>query len=124
MVCQVALAAILLVATGLTARSLNRLTSVDVGFDASNVLTMDDRLPRNKYASPAAEVQFHRKVLERVRELLAGNTLQTYLFGVTAWDPLTYAVTGAALWGSSIAACCIPARPALLVDPITALRAE
>jgi putative ABC transport system permease protein len=65
-VCQVAVAAVLLVAAGLTMRSFERLTSVDTGFDASNLLTMEYRLPRNKYASPLAQSQFHHQVVERV----------------------------------------------------------
>ena len=63
---QVALAAILLVAAGLTTRSFARLTAVDAGFDASNLLTMEYRLPRNKYESADGRAAFHRQVLERV----------------------------------------------------------
>ncbi len=51
-VCQVALAVVLLVATGLTLRSFAGLTSADVGFDSSQLLTMEYRLPRNKYDDP------------------------------------------------------------------------
>jgi predicted permease len=63
---QIALAAVLLVAAGLTMRSFDRLTAVDVGFDPSNLLTMEYRLPINKYPSPEAQAQFHRQVIERV----------------------------------------------------------
>lgn len=65
-VAQIALAAVLLVAAGLTIRSLDRLTAVDVGFDPTNVLTMEYRLPSNKYPTANAQAQFHRQVLERV----------------------------------------------------------
>ena len=66
---QIAVAAVLLVAAGLTLRSFTRLTSVDVGFDAANLLTMEYRLPSNKYEAPASQAAFHRQVLEQVRLL-------------------------------------------------------
>ena len=65
-VCQVAAAAVLLVAAGLTARSFSRLASVDTGFDDSNLLTMEYRLPPNKYPSMPAQAQFHREVVDRI----------------------------------------------------------
>jgi putative ABC transport system permease protein len=65
-VCQVAFASLLLVAAGLTSRSVAQLRAVEAGFDASNVLTMEYRLPRNKYQSTSAQAEFHRQVLERV----------------------------------------------------------
>lgn len=46
------------------------------------------------------------------------------LFGVTSRDPMTYAVTVAALVIAAAIACYLPARKALRVDPAQALRAE
>ena len=66
---QVALAAILLVAAGLTTRSVTRLSSVNPGFDTSRLLTMEYRLPRNKYATAVAQTAFHHEVIERIRSL-------------------------------------------------------
>jgi len=54
--------------------------------------------------------------------LFAGTLLGGYLFGVAAWDPLTYVAAAALLLGCSLAACCIPAKRALRVDPVIALR--
>jgi predicted permease len=68
-VCQIAFAAVLLVAAGLTTRSFMKLTAVDVGFDPSGLLTMEYRLPGNKYRTPEAQSVFHDRVLERVRSL-------------------------------------------------------
>jgi putative ABC transport system permease protein len=42
---------------------------VDRGYDPSNVLTLEYRLPRNKYAEPAQQVDFHQRVVERIHAL-------------------------------------------------------
>jgi len=50
--------------------------------------------------------------------------LKTELYGVTTYDPGTLFVSGAVLLVVAAAACYIPARRAMSVDPMTSLRCE
>ena len=50
--------------------------------------------------------------------------IRTLLYNVTPTDPLSFAGVSAFLIGVATAASYIPARRALLVDPIVALRGE
>ena len=46
------------------------------------------------------------------------------LFGVTAGDMATYIVATATVLATSLAACYVPARMVLRIDPVAALRSE
>ena len=50
--------------------------------------------------------------------------MASLLYGVKPTDALTFAIVGAMLLAVAIAACYIPARRAMGVDPLTALRHE
>jgi len=74
---EVALALVLLVASGLMVRSFIKLRQVDVGFSEHNVLTLRVPLPEAKYPEPKtandpqdpAGLGFYEQLLERVRTL-------------------------------------------------------
>ena len=66
---QIALALVLLPASGLMLRSLNRVLGVPLGFDKNNLLTLEYRVPRSKYPQNFQQWAFHRAVVEKVREL-------------------------------------------------------
>lgn len=54
--------------------------------------------------------------------LWAGQVLESQLFGVSAADPYSLAVSGAALVGVGLLASWLPARRATRIEPVTALR--
>jgi putative ABC transport system permease protein len=59
-----------------------------------------------------------------VAALGLSRVLRTFLFGVDATDPLTFLGVAFLFAGVAMAACWVPVRRALTVDPIEALRCE
>jgi predicted permease len=55
---------------------------------------------------------------------VAGRLIRSVLYGVSSFDPLTYAAAGALVFGVAIAATWVPARRAAQIDPIQALRCD
>lgn len=66
---QVALSLTLLIGAGLLVRSFARLSRVDPGFDAHNVLTMEISLPTERYAKPEQQIAFFDDLLRRMKAL-------------------------------------------------------
>ena len=56
--------------------------------------------------------------------LAAGRLFSQILYGVSATDPLTYALAIGLMAAIALSACLVPARRAISVDPVRALRTE
>jgi putative ABC transport system permease protein len=56
--------------------------------------------------------------------LALGRGLHSLLFGVTAFDIPTFAVVAGVLGGMTMVAAWVPARRAMRVDPLAAIREE
>jgi putative ABC transport system permease protein len=59
-----------------------------------------------------------------IGSLVLTRTLQSLLFDVSAFDPLTFCLVVGLLAAAALLACWLPARRATQVDPMLALRAE
>jgi predicted permease len=68
-VCQMALALMLLIGAGLLLRSFDRLRSVALGIQPANVLTFEVNLPIGRYEDPLRRAQFHRDLQARLEAL-------------------------------------------------------
>ena len=56
--------------------------------------------------------------------LLGRGLVSGLLFGVTAYDPATFALVSLFLFGVALVAVVLPARRAARLDPLLALRSE
>ena len=68
-IAQIALSVVLLVGAGLLARTLVKLQQVDLGFDTSNLLTMEFRLPATKYTEPRQISDFFTRAVTELRSV-------------------------------------------------------
>jgi predicted permease len=90
---QIAMAAVLLIGSGLVIRSFAKLRAVDPGFRAKGVMTFRVSLPPARYKSAADVARFHYAFLDRLRALpgviAAGATNRLPLAGpTTEADPV------------------------------------
>ena len=56
--------------------------------------------------------------------LAATRLIESMLFGVRSWDPVTFSLVTAFLLGVAATACAVPALRATVIDPVVALRQE
>jgi putative ABC transport system permease protein len=70
-VAELAVALVLLTASGLLLRSFEKMRSVNLGFRTDHVLTASFSLPRERYSTQAAIDTFHVNLQERLRQLPA-----------------------------------------------------
>jgi putative ABC transport system permease protein len=68
-VCEMALALVLLTGAGLLVRTFIELARVDLGIDPNNVLTMGISLPEYKYASVSQQAVFYRDLIQKIRSI-------------------------------------------------------
>ena len=84
-VAEVALAMVLLVSAGLLLRSMQRLFSIDPGFDTSHLITMQVQESGHRFDNDAAALRFFEQALDAVRQVpgivSAGFTVQLPLSG-------------------------------------------
>ncbi len=96
-VAQVALTLVMLVGSGLMLRSFQKLTQVDVGFKTENMLTLEYRLPANKYPEGAQQWEVHRQIVDRVRAVpgvKAASVVRAVPFGGNG-SSVTFEIPGA-----------------------------
>jgi putative ABC transport system permease protein len=68
-VCEIAMALVVLVCAGLLTRSFLRLRQTNPGLDYQNVLTMAVTLPQTRYEEPNQQAKFYQQTIERVHTL-------------------------------------------------------
>jgi putative ABC transport system permease protein len=88
---ETAVALLVLVGAGLTARSFVQLHRVDLGFDARKVLALELSLPDWKYPDAERKRSFQRRLLDRLRELpgveaAGGVLLAPFSSGTVGYD--------------------------------------
>ena len=81
LVAQVALSIMLLIGAALLVQSVSRMRGVDVGFNPSNLLTMQISLPPLRYGTDQKKVSFFQEILRRVESLhgVRGATAAMFL---------------------------------------------
>ena len=66
---QMAISVVLLVGAGLLVRSVVQLEHIDVGFDTTNLFSVQLSLPRSHYEQPASRDAFTEQAIERLRAI-------------------------------------------------------
>jgi putative ABC transport system permease protein len=79
---EIAIALVLLVASGLLLRSFEKMRAVDLGFRPDHVLVASYSLPRTQYATQPAVDEFNDELIRRLRDLTGVTSA-----GVTTYLP-------------------------------------
>jgi putative ABC transport system permease protein len=89
-ICQIALALILLVGAGLLSRSFLRLTSLDPGFNPKNLLTVQLFPPASKYKSREQVAEFYKQVIRELKLVPGVNSVGASSAGPQfgGWEPV------------------------------------
>lgn len=66
MIAAVAVSVILVTGAGLLVGSFRSVSGIDPGFKPDHLLTLEYRMPKNRYPEPAQQAEFHRQVAEQV----------------------------------------------------------
>ncbi|HKO98656.1 MAG TPA: ABC transporter permease [Pyrinomonadaceae bacterium] len=68
-IAEVALALVLLIASGLMIKSFLRLQDVNPGFNSENLITLEMQLPEGKYADKERQAIFQQQLVQRVAQV-------------------------------------------------------
>ena len=87
-ICEIALAFVLAIATGLMVRSLDRVLDVDPGFEPRNLHTAAFNLVGSKYAKSGDSLRFEESLLERLEKVsgVEGAAMVSTLPLGGSWD--------------------------------------
>ena len=66
---EVALALVLLIASGLMIKSFLRLQNVNPGFNPENLITLEMQLPQNKYSDKDRQAVFQQQLVQRIAQV-------------------------------------------------------
>ena len=97
-VSQLAISVVLLVNSSMLIKSLYALLNSSTGFATDHLLTMEYRVPRNKYSTPESQANFHRQVQERIKQVpgvISTAYVQALPFSGN-WGEISFTLPGAA----------------------------
>lgn len=97
-ICQIALALILLVGAGLLSRSFLRLTTLDPGFNPKNLLTVQMFPPASKYKSGSQVAEFYLKAIQELKLIPGVTSVGASSAGPQfgGWEPVEILLGGVA----------------------------